>query len=59
MPRITLPQRAFWVTLITAAAPYAFFRLTRKPTVPFAGNLTLSEADVYDDLHDGEVAAAG
>jgi hypothetical protein len=59
MPRLTLTQRALWVTLVAAAAPYAFFRLALKPVVPFDADFTISEADLYDDLRDGEVAAAG
>lgn len=59
MSRITLPQRAFWIAVVTAAAPYAFFRLARQPLVSFDGEITLDEDDVYDNLRDGEVAAAG
>jgi hypothetical protein len=59
MAPITLPQRAFWIAVVTAAAPYAFLRLVRRPLVAFDGELTLDEADIYDDLRDGEVAAAG
>lgn len=59
MSRLTLSQRAFWVALVTAAAPYAFFRLILKPVPPFDAGFTISEADLYDDLRDGEVAAAG
>lgn len=59
MVPLTLPQRAFWIAVVTAAAPYAFFRLARQPLATFDGELTLDEDDIYDDLRDGEVAAAG
>jgi hypothetical protein len=57
MSRITLPQRAFWIAVVTAAAPYAFFRLALKPIIAFDGDVLLDEDDVYDNLRDGEVAA--
>lgn len=59
MAPITLPQRAFWIAVVTAAAPLAFLRLARQPVVPFDGKIALDEDDVYDNLRDGEVAAAG
>lgn len=59
MPRLSLSQRAFWVALVAAATPYAFFLLARRPSVSLGNDLRISEADLYDDLRDGEVAAAG
>ena len=58
MPHLSLYQRAFWVALLAAATPAAFFHLLRSSSAP---DLTLSfdEADLYDDLFDGELAAAG
>jgi hypothetical protein len=57
MPHLTIPQRAFWIALVTAAAPYAFFRLTLNPVLLFDGDLHFEEDDIYDDLRDGELAA--
>ncbi len=55
----SLYQRAFWVALVAAATPYAFYRLVRNPVLSFDETLTFDEADLYDNLFDGELAAAG
>ncbi len=59
MSELSLSQRAFWVALLAAAAPYALFRLVRTPIISFDTSLTFDEADLYDHLFDGELAAAG
>lgn len=59
MSKLSLSQRAFWLALVAAAAPYAFFRLTRRPIILPDRPLAFDEHDVYDDLFDGELAAAG
>lgn len=59
MPIPSFYQRAFWVALSAAAAPYALYRLVRNPIISFDGAITFDEADLYDNLFDGELAAAG
>ena len=59
MPIPSIYQRAIWVALVAAATPYAFYRLVRNPILPFDGALSFDDADLYDNLFDGELAAAG
>jgi len=59
MSRLSLTQQALWVALVAAVTPYAFFRFALKPVNPFGADFSISEADLYDDLRDGEVAASG
>lgn len=51
-------QRVLLGALATAMAPYAFYLLAAKRLRPAPFNVTFSEADLYDDLFDGEVAAS-
>ena len=54
----TTTQRLFWGALATAVAPYAFYLLAAKRLHPSPLNVSFSEADLYDDLFEGELAAA-
>ena len=55
----TTTQRLLWSALATAVAPYAFYLLAAKRLRPNPLNVSFSEADLYDDLFEGELAAAG
>ena len=54
----TVSQRLVLAALAAAAAPYAFYLLTTKRLRPTPLKVTFSEADLYDDLFDGELAAS-
>ena len=54
----TVSQRLLWSALATAVAPYAFYLLAAKRLRPKRLNVTFSEADLYDDLFDGELVAS-
>lgn len=55
----SMTQRLLWSALATAVAPYAFYLLAARQLRPAPLDVSFSEADLYDDLFDGELAAAG
>ena len=54
----TVSQRLLLAALAATAAPYAFYLLVTKRLRSTPFNVTFSEADLYDDLFDGELAAS-
>lgn len=52
-------QRFLWSALATAVAPYAFYLIAARHLRPAPFTIHFDEADLYDDLFDGELAAAG
>lgn len=54
----TVSQRAFWAALAAVAAPYALYLMFSRRLTPPRVDLSFTEADLYDDLFDGEVAAS-
>lgn len=55
----SISQRLVWSALAAAVAPYALYLLTTRRLRTSHFDVSLTEADLYDDLFDGEVAAAG
>ena len=54
----TVSQRAFWGALMAAAAPYALYLVLSRRVKPPRVDVSFTEADLFDDLFDGEVAAS-
>lgn len=54
----TLSQRLFWGALAASVAPYAFYLLASRTLNPNPLHIRFSEAELYDDLFDGELAAS-
>ncbi len=55
MSRLSVPQRALWVALATAAAPLAFFHLARRAPDARVLDLSIDNDDLYADLFEGQL----
>ncbi len=54
----SISQRLLWGALAATIAPYAFYLITARGLRPTPLRLNFSEADLYDDLFDGELVAS-
>lgn len=54
----TVSNRLVLSALAASAAPYAFYLLLTKRLRPTPFKISFSEADLYDDLFEGELAAS-
>lgn len=54
----TVSQRVFWGALVAAAAPYALYLVFSRRVRPPRVDVSFTEADVFDDEFDDEVAAS-